>query len=464
MTAKDSPEVDSSQIFTLAREWLKQLLRIDTSNPPGKEQAGIAHLQKLLQQYGIESRVVADQSGRPNLFFERKAAGCAEEDALLLSSHIDVVPVADADSWRYPPFAGVEAEGSIWGRGAVDMKYKTAFDFAAFISLLKSPLRRTLKVVVLCDEEANCEHGSKFLCAQHAELIRARWVLNEVGGYTMNIGARQFVFVQAAEKGTLHVRMTAFGNAGHASIDNGASSVVFLARAISQMNTSFFDYCCRPCTQQLLRSVAEDRRAAEPILAALMDALQQPAQAQAALKAIPDPMLAGYLRAMLTNSAQATMLSAGFKVNVIPPQASAQLDCRLMPGQDPEQFVARLATVLAQAFPEQKCPIQLEILDFDPGYEVSLQGQAFEAIKQGVQRCWGKDISPPPVVPYLMPASSDNSQYHRAGILPIGFAPLLAGPGEDVLSLAHARDERVPVAAFEKGLELYLDVVRELVL
>lgn len=446
------------QLENQAVAWLKALLSIDTSNPPGYEKEAAELVCKILADNGIVARKLEKDPERPNVFAEIQSS--SSNSALLLSSHLDVVPVEEASFWKFPPFSATEHDGMLWARGALDVKFKTALDIAAMLWAKEQNLKRPLKFLALADEEAGCDFGSKFVLSEHFDLVKSEYVLNEVGGFNIFLGTKEIFLIQSGEKSFCQIRLHARGSAMHASTPIKDTCIVVLAKAISALNDIFLGYQLCDSSTKFLQSLARD---GNDSLAQLAQGMLRAESVEDALEKIDDLMLRAQLRAMFCHTVSPTRVGGGFKINVIPEAAWVDLDCRLVPGVKGEDFVKALEFFLAQTLGALATQLKLELVAFEPGYEISSEDSFFEQVKLGLEANWVKNEKSI-CVPYLLPASSDSSHYSRAGIRPIGFSPLRFAKNFPGFSLAHGLNERIPLKAFSEGLRCYLDVLKRLLL
>ena len=400
-------------------ESLRSLIRLDTSNPPGNERLATDYLSAALGRCQVEPVVLESAPMRANLVARIRGRDSALKP-LMLSAHTDVVP-AESERWTRAPFGAEIAEGCVWGRGALDMKAKVAMDL-----ILVSALRRTgcvperdLILAAVADEEAGSELGAKFLVEQHPELVRAGYVLNEVGGFTMFFGDRRLYPIQIAEKGFVTIRMTVRGQPGHGSMPRPDSAIARMAELIGRLAHTPMRQRITPLMRDVLERLGLSQESAPPIL-----------------------------RAMLSNTVAPTILRAGYKDNVIPGEASVVLDGRILPGEDTESFIAELRSIVG---PEP----QFELLKSAPPVEASVKTPLFELI---AERTEAADPGAE-TIPWMIPGATDSKFYARLGAVCYGFAPVKLEPHTMFGSLYHGNDERLPIEGFFWGLRLYADVV-----
>jgi acetylornithine deacetylase/succinyl-diaminopimelate desuccinylase-like protein len=436
------------EAFREAVEVLQGLLRIDTTNPPGNERLAVDFVAAALAADGIESRIIESVPGRANLV--AKLTGTGKEKPLLLTSHLDVVP-AEADEWTHGPFSGVEADGCIWGRGAVDMKGMTAMGIAVMRHLKrrKVPLKRDVILVAVADEEAGCDFGSAFLVREHPDLIKAEYVVNEVGGFTMENAGRRYYPVQVAEMGVAWLRVRARGEAGHSSLPAPASCLARLGEAMHRLATTRLPMHVTEPAAAFIRGLAEHSPApARWVIPALL----KPVMAGAILDGlVKDPQQKAVLQATLCNTANPTMIRGGTKVNVLPSEAEIEVDGRLLPGQTAADLVREVESVIGDGF-------EIEVVRESPGTTFPWDTPFFEKIKEVIARRDPDGI----VVPYMAPGFTDSSQYAKTGAICYGFYPLQLPPDLVFSKLFHGVDERIPVESFRFGIEALVDLVEGL--
>ena len=313
------------------------LIRIDTTNPgdhsgPGERKAA-EHVAALLAEVGLEPTVLESHPGRASVV-TRIAGEDSSRPALLIHGHLDVVP-ADAADWQVHPFSGEISDGCVWGRGAVDMKDMDAMILAVVRQRLREGRRPPRDVVLafLADEEAGGAYGARWLVDHHPDLFDGvTEAIGEVGGFSATIGGQRIYLIQTAEKGMAWMRLTARGTAGHGSMLNADNAVTELAEAVARIGRHSWPVQLTPTVRAFL---------AEACAALGMDFSDNGCR-DAVEKLGPIARLVG---ATLTNTANPTMLEAGYKVNVIPQAATAQVDGRFLPGHE-EDFLAELDGLL----------------------------------------------------------------------------------------------------------------------
>jgi acetylornithine deacetylase/succinyl-diaminopimelate desuccinylase-like protein len=402
-----------------AIDYLRALIRLDTTNPPGNERRAADYLAAVLKLSGLDPVIVESVPSRANVVARLRGSD-GSLAPLMLSSHTDVVP-AEGERWRHPPFSAEIAEGCIWGRGAIDMKSKCAMDVALMAAVARAQATpvRDLVLAAVADEESGSQHGARFLVEQHAELIRAGFVLNEVGGFTMYLGNRRYYPIQVAEKGFVTVKMTVRGEPGHGSIPRSDTAVIRLAALIGK-----------------LAATTMPERVTAPVARTLSEFGLPPGEAP------------HFLRPMLSDTVTTTMIYAGYKDNVIPGEAWALLDGRTLPGQDTAGFLAELREIIGDE------PI-LEVLKEAPAVVSDADTPLFRMIAEGLETADPGARA----IPWMIPGATDDKFYTRMGALCYGFAPVKLGPAMPFGSLYHGTNERIPIDGFLWGLEVYARVV-----
>ncbi|MGH7812677.1 MAG: M20/M25/M40 family metallo-hydrolase [Candidatus Binataceae bacterium] len=402
-----------------ALEALRDLIRLDTSNPPGNERIATDYIAAALGRDGIESTIRESAPTRANLA-ARIAGSDPAEGALLLSSHVDVVPV-ERNGWSRDPFGAEIVDGCVWGRGAIDMKSKTAMDLILMGAIKRAGAvpRRTVIMAAVADEEAGSEMGAKFLVERHPDLVRAAWVLNEIGGFTVHFGDRRFYPIQVAEKGFVTVKMTVSAPPGHGSMPRPNTAIAKLAELITK----------------IVRTPM--RRRVTPLMRRTM-----------ATMGLPEDVEIPAFAPMLSNTVSPTMVRAGYRDNVIPGEASVVLDGRTLPGDDPESFMAELRAIVGE---EPK----FELLKTGQPVETSADTPLFDLMRTTLEAADPGARA----IAWMIPAATDSKQYSRLGAACYGFMPMKLAPETPFGSLFHGNDERLSVAGFHWGLKVYAEVV-----
>jgi acetylornithine deacetylase/succinyl-diaminopimelate desuccinylase-like protein len=425
--------VESAQIPDRPTELLQRLLRFDTTNPPGNELECITWIRELLEQQGCEVRIFAAEPERPNLI--ARIEGDGNSAPLLLQGHVDVVAAKGA--WRHPPFAGEIADGYLWGRGALDMKGGVAMMLAAFMRC-KASGRTPPGDVILClmaDEEAGSDLGAEFLVSEHPELFaNVRYAIGEFGGVNMQVGGRSFYPIMVAEKHLCWTRATIRGRAGHGSMPIRGDAMGQLGRLLHALDRRRLPVHVTPVVRSMVAEIAAElpRVLATPLRGLLVPTLTDKLLDLLGEKARTfDPLL--------HNTASVTIVHGGEKINVIPGEVSLEIDCRLLPGQRPQDVFAEIRA-------HTGVEVDFEILRHDP-----VAADPDLAMFDTLAGVLGELDPAGKPVPLLLPGVTDGRFFARLGIQTYGFLPMQLPPEMKFMELIHAADERLPEDAMQFG-------------
>ncbi|WP_405534620.1 M20/M25/M40 family metallo-hydrolase [Streptomyces sp. NBC_00075] len=410
------------------------LIRIDTTNHGGgdcRERPAAEYAAALLAEAGLEPTLLERTKGRTNVVARIEGTD-PTADALLVHGHLDVVP-AQAGDWSVHPFSGEIRDGVVWGRGAVDMKNMDAMILAVVRDWARQGVRprRDIVVAFTADEEDSAEDGSEFLAAEHPGLFEGCTEgVGESGAFTFHDGAgRQLYPIAAGERGTGWLKLTARGRAGHGSKVNHSNAVTRLAAAVARIGAYEWPLRLTPTVRAALTELAA-LYGIEPDLDDVDGLLTKLGPA------------ARLVEATVRNSANPTMLNAGYKVNVIPGEAVAYVDGRFLYGCE-DEFRTTLDELtgpdVAWEFHHRSVAVQAPV---DSPTYAQMRAAVEEFAPEGH------------VVPYCMSGGTDAKQFSRLGITGYGFAPLRLPEGFDYQALFHGVDERVPVEALHFGVRV----------
>jgi len=437
---------------------LRDLIRIPTVNrgpggpTDGHERPAAERVADYLRSVGVEPKLYEPEPGRTSVVARLKGTG--EKPPLLLNAHLDVVE-ADPSTWTHPPFEAKVDRGYIWGRGAIDMKHMAAMSSVVMGMLAKGAadkkLTRDVIFAAVADEEAGCAKGSMFLVDEHPDAVRAEYAMGEIGAFSLPMLGRIFYPIQVAEKGMCWVKATFKGEPGHGSMPRSDTSVLKLARALSSLGGQRLPMHPTAAVRSFIEALA--RELPQPQKAVLRR-LSTPALASLILdRLIRDDGQRRTFSALLSNTATPTVLRAGAKTNVIPGEASVEIDGRTLPGQTEESFLAELRDALGKDGAEAN----LEVLRSLPPIETAPDGPLFARLAQTI-RAHDPDGLP---IPFVIPGFTDAKAYARLGTRCFGFAPVRFDPADDVSfsRMYHGNDERVPTAGLAWGLDVLFDAV-----
>ncbi|WP_314173237.1 M20/M25/M40 family metallo-hydrolase [Streptomyces winkii] len=426
-----------SEVVELCRD----LIRIDTSNYGGNEgpgeRAAAEYVAEKLAEVGLEPEIFESRPGRASTV-ARIAGEDPSRPALLIHGHTDVVP-ANAADWTHDPFSGEVADGCVWGRGAVDMKDMDAMTLAVVRERLRSGRRPPRDVVLafLADEEAGGVYGARHLVDNHRDLFDGvTEAIGEVGGFsfTVNDDLRLYL-VETAQKGMHWMRLTVDGTAGHGSMTNTDNAITELCEAVGRLGRHKFPVRVTKTVRSFLDELSD-------ALGTELD----PEDMEETLAKLGG--IAKIIGATLQNTAAPTQLGAGYKVNVIPGQATAHVDGRFLPGHE-EEFIADLDRVLGPR-------VQREDVHADKALETSFDGALVDAMQASLKA----EDPAARAVPYMLSGGTDAKSFDDLGIRCFGFAPLKLPPELDFAGMFHGVDERVPVDGLKFGvrvLDRFLD-------
>ncbi len=416
-------------------ELLQELIRFDTTNPPGNERACIEFIRAQLEDAGCETQVYARDPERPNLV-SRIAGGPAPP--LLLQGHVDVVTTG-GQSWTQPPFEGLLEDGYLWGRGALDMKGGVAMLVNAFLRAQREhvELPGDLVLVVLSDEEAGGDLGARFLAEEHPELFEGvRYALGEFGGASLHLGGRRFYPIQVAEKQICWLKATVRGPGGHGAMVQRGGTLARLGRLLSDLDRKRLPVHVTPVVRDFVDRVAAELPRKEALV---LRSLLKPRFTDTALRLLGER--GATLEPMLRNTVNATIVRGGAKINVVPSEIELELDGRALPGFGPDELIAEVQALVGD-------DVELELVRHDPGPAAPDMG-LFETLA-GVIRELDPDGIP---VPLLQIGVTDGRFFSRVGVQTYGFLPMRLPEDFRFEKLIHAADERIPVEALEFGAE-----------
>lgn len=424
----------SSPIYEHPLELLKNLIRFDTTNPPGNERDCIEYINDLLKDTGVETTLVSRTPERPNLLARLKGTGNAPP--LLLYGHVDVVTTA-GQKWQQPPFDANIVNGYLWGRGTLDMKSGVAMMLAAFLraGVEKTNLPGDVIFCAVADEEAGGNYGSRFLVDEHAELFKGvKYAFGEFGGFNMSMGGKRIYPIMVAEKQCCWMKVTFHGRGGHGSMPVHHQAMAKLARVLSLLDKNQLPYHLTPAVNLMLTRIAD---ALGGFTGLAVRALTSPLFADAIIRGLGER--GSIFAPLLHNTISPTILKASEKVNVIPSETSIGLDGRLLPGYTPKDMENEMHTLLGTDY-------EMEVLEYDPGPSAPDMG-LYNTLGDVINEFDPQGIA----VPYVMSGVTDARFFTKLGIQTYGFTPLQLPDDFSFVGTIHAADERVPVAALDFG-------------
>jgi acetylornithine deacetylase/succinyl-diaminopimelate desuccinylase-like protein len=437
-------ELDWRALGNEAADVLANVIRIDTTNPPGGETAAANALARKLEEEGIKSEVFESSPGRGNLYARLPGSGGAPP--IILLAHLDVVP-ADPRGWHEPPFSGAIEHGYVHGRGALDAKGVAVVELMALVALKRSgqPIDRDVILLATADEETGGKAGAGWIVQNRPDLLgNAEYLLTEGDHIHRTQGGRRIVQVAVAEKTPCWVKLTAHGESGHGSTPPPQTAVTRLVRALDKVRR--------------YRTGVRLVRPVEEYFAALAPLESEPLRSKLTHlgDALEDPIfLAEFTRnprqnALIRNTMTPTVLEGSLKTNVIPEEASAQLDCRLLPGERPAAFLALLREVIADD------TIRVEtLLSFPASSSDSDTG-----LMVAVRRLAATELGGAPVIPSVITGFTDSHYFREHGVASYGFVPFVLS--EDDEKTVHGVNERVSVENLRDGAHRLVTLLRAL--
>lgn len=433
--------MDGAKIREEVTRILGDLIRIDTTNPPGNESDAAVYLKNRFQAEGIEAAIYESSPHRGNLVARLKGNG--QLKPLILLSHLDVVG-ANSSQWSQAPFAGTVSGGYVWGRGALDMKGMLAMELVSLLHFKRKGQvpKRDIILVATADEEAGGEYGMDWLMDQQIPgLKEAEYVINEGGEGTIRNGIPVYA-CQNGEKGLLWVKVTVKGTPGHASMPSNDNAIAHMGKILNKIRRYKRPMVLSETTRGFLTELAQQKG---------ISLLSDPTARDYTLKLFASNSFRRErsVQAMLFNTISPTVIKAGDKTNVLPETCDLTLDCRLLPGETPEHFLEELRKVISDS------KVSLEILQASLPTESPIDTGLFKSIRKVVQQVNPEAL----VVPYLSPGATDSRHFRQLGITAYGFMPIIISESE--LQRMHGIDERISLLNLEKGTQILFKVLEE---
>jgi acetylornithine deacetylase/succinyl-diaminopimelate desuccinylase-like protein len=429
-----------------AVDLLRSYLMIDTTNPPGHEIAGARFLAEVLDGDGIESQIVESEPGRGNLRAVLRGNGAL--GAVVLHHHIDVV-YADRRYWTVDPFGGAISDGYLYGRGALDMKGIGIMQLAAVLEIARArvPLKRDLVLLATADEEAGSRYGARFIAEQCPHwLAGAEYALGEFGGIHHEAGWRAPLgMIDISEKTGLPLRLTARSSPGHGSMPWATTAPHRLVNACARLLATERAPRVLPEVQEFFRQLGTvlppgESRGFDDLARSLGD------------RAFRERFLADrWYAAMVRTTFAVNMLKASEKRNVIPPEAVAEIDCRMLAGDDPDEVVRWVKTAIADEHVEVDVVAPAKIPNLSPP-----DTELYKAMATALHR----RVPGVVVAPRILTGFTDNWTFRGAGMQAYGFSPILVGDEDG--RRVHGNDERISLENVREGTRLYTELLLEM--
>ncbi len=427
---------------------LQNLIRLNTTNPPGNEILAAQYLAGILEQAHYHPIVLESAPGRGNVVARYHGDGSARP--LLLYNHLDVVPV-EAEQWTHDPFGGELHDGYVWGRGALDMKNIVTQQTMVMLRLAneRPQLRRDVIFAGCADEEANGDFGLKWLAENHRDLIDAEMGLSETGAFPVYLDSKAVYVIEVGEKGNCRLRLRAHAAPGHGASPNyNHYAIRYLAIALERLTRQMLPTHLTPTLRYTLAQLA-------PLLGFDPRDLTRPERVDELLLQLPPSTLRNLVRHTTRNSAAPTMLCAGAKINVIPSTAEAELDGRILPGQTCQDLIAEVRAVIGDDLP-------VEIIHLPEHDSIALESPSSGPLWDTLVRNLRKHDPDALIVPVLLAGGTDAKHLAPLHMQTYGFSPMRFPPDFDWRDLIHGHDERVPISALQWGIDVLYDTVLDL--
>lgn len=432
-------EVDKT-IYRRPEELLQQLIRFNTTNPPGNEKECVHYIRRLIESAGIETHLFAKDPERPNLVARLKSKKVnSDAPALLLYGHVDVVQAVEKD-WKYPPFEGKIVDGYVWGRGALDMKGAVAMMISAFIKAKTEDIDLPGDIVlcVLSDEEELGEFGARFMVeeqAGHSECFKGvKYALGEFGGFTLYAAGKKFYPIQVAEKQKCGLKAIIRGPGGHGSGHMQGGAMAKAAAFLDSLDKKLLPVHVTPAAEKMFSAMASVLPFPKGFM---LRQLLNPKRTDFVLKRLGD--IAAAFTPMFRHTVNATIIKGGSKINVIPREVEIQMDVRILPGFGPDDVIKELRPIVGP-------DVELEVLFYDP-MPADIDLQLFDTLAQILKEADPEGIP----IPLLLTGCTDGRFFSRLGIPTYGFTPMQLPPGLNFNRTVHGPDERIPVDAMHFG-------------
>jgi acetylornithine deacetylase/succinyl-diaminopimelate desuccinylase-like protein len=450
MGVPESPSLvgDTSALAREAQGWLVDLVKINTTNPPGNEQEAAKYIAGILTKEGITPEILDLTPGRGAVVARLRSSVVPDPTkALLLVAHMDVVGV-DRSKWSVDPFGGVIKDGYLWGRGSIDDKSMVAANLAAFIALKRGSahLNRDVIFLATADEEQFGDASLKMLIAKYWDKLAAGFAINEGGRVVLKNGKVQYVGVQVAEKVSVNISVTAKGRGGHASMPTKENPVVHLAAAIEKIGNYTAPVHLTSIVRRYFEGLAgiEDDETAKWLR--VVDSLDRGEHAQRVLSDM-SPMW----NSMLRDTIAPTILQAGVRANVIPSEAKAVLNVRLLPGDTVDLLLNELNKMINDP------TVKLEVL---PDGGLAAPNSSIDTEIYGlITKVCAREFGGAPVLPFLSTGATDSAQLRLHNVQAYGLRPFPLTEEDD--ARVHGDEERLPLTSFASGVDLMTRIVAE---
>ncbi|KUK49786.1 MAG: Peptidase, M20/M25/M40 family [Parcubacteria bacterium 33_209] len=418
---------------------LSDLIKINTVNPPGNETSAAVYLKQIFDDAGISNEIIESEKGRGN-FIAHLGEGSKR---LLFLSHTDVVP-AGAD-WNDNPFSGSIYDNTVHGRGAMDCKGLAAAQASAMLNLArnKTPLNGTLIFAATADEEKGGDFGVKMLLDQHPDKLRCDFAINEGAEEPVQLGSKTIFFIQVGEKGTAWSRLVTRGKACHGSIPTiGENALVKMVCSIKDLSGYKPEIILIPEVKHLLTELSKIKG---------FGATVSPENADELINSLGDKSLSETLRSMTRMTVSPNVISGGEKINIVPDLCQAEVDIRVLPGQDLEYVLDELRKFVSRE-------IEIEVFNYhEPTFSTS-DTDYYRLIEKATGEVAGSGVI---CLPYISPGATDSRYLRLAGISAYGIGHMASGYDQSVKETVHGKNERIDIPSLKLRTDFLIALARE---
>ncbi len=429
---------EQTAIYKRPVELLQNLIRFDTSNPPGNEEACIRYINSLLSEAGVKTSIIALDPKRPNLI--ARLPGSGKSPPLLIYGHIDVV-MTENQTWKHPPFSGDIADGFIWGRGALDMKGGVAMMVSAFLRAKAegATLPGDVILAIVSDEEKGGEFGAKHLVQNHPHLFAGvRYAIGEFGGFSFYVGKKTFYPIMVAEKQACHMLVTLRGQSGHPTVAFHGEAMAKLGKLLQDLDQKHLPVHVTAATRLMIQTMSKSFAFPANLV---IRQLLNPAMTDIVLKILGKQV--EQFEPLLHNTVNPTAINYADDPLRIPDKIGVSLACIMLPGFNPHDMVAEVRSLVGE-----DVEICMEIDLYEPGPTEPNMG-LFDTLCVIIREVEPDGVPAPFVAPFL----TDGRFFARLGIQSYGFLPMKLPRGFAFWEATHAADERIPVEAVTFGTD-----------
>lgn len=429
-------------IYNNPIELLQNLIRFDTSNPPGNELECIKYLNEIFTNAGFETQILSKDPNRPNLI--ARLSGQGKANPLLLYGHVDVVPVENQE-WKYPPFEAKIAEGYLWGRGTLDMKGGVAMMVSALLKAKAEGLTPPGDVIcaIVSDEEAGGEYGTKYLVENHYDLFKGiKYAIGEFGGFTLYIGEKKFYPIMVAEKRACKIKVIIRGPSGHGALPMHGGATAKAGAILSKLDKCSMPVHITDIVKMQIDTVASNLSFPASLV---MRLLKLPALTDRVLKLLKNN--ADVFEPLLHNTVNVVNISGGEQLFGIPSKIEIILAAVLLPGHRPNDIISELKQVVGdfefEVLSEEVLPYKLDM-------------GLFDTLKEIIHKVDPKGVT----IPILLTSPTDARTFDKLGIQTYGFTPMILHKDMNFTKLVHSADERIPIEAIEFGVKNIYELLK----